>query len=162
MRKIYGNIEINTDYEYYKFLGVDENATTEDMKEACDIASALEFINELPDGFDSVVEQSGNNFSGGQKQRLSIARTILKKPKILIFDDSTSAVDTKTDAKIRNGIKNKLPDTTKIIISQRIISIRECDKIIVMDNGRVIAYDSHDELLKNCSLYKEIYDVQNS
>lgn len=139
-----------------------ENATTEDMKEACDIASALEFINELPDGFDSVVEQNGNNFSGGQKQRLSIARTILKKPKILIFDDSTSAVDTKTDARIRNGIKNKLPDTTKIIISQRIISIRECDKIIVMDNGRVIAYDSHDELLKNCSLYKEIYDVQNS
>ena len=139
-----------------------ENATIEDMREACGIASALEFINELPDGFDSVVEQSGNNFSGGQKQRLSIARTILKKPKILIFDDSTSAVDTKTDARIRNGIKNKLPDTTKIIISQRIISIKECDKIIVMDNGRVIAYDSHDELLKNCSLYKEIYDVQNS
>lgn len=139
-----------------------ENATIEDMREACDIASALEFINELPDGFDSVVEQSGNNFSGGQKQRLSIARTILKKPKILIFDDSTSAVDTKTDAKIRNGIKNKLPDTTKIIISQRIISIKECDKIIVMDNGRVIAYDSHEALLKNCSLYKEIYDVQNS
>ena len=139
-----------------------ENATLEDMREACDIASALEFINELPDGFDSTVEQSGNNFSGGQKQRLSIARTILKKPKILIFDDSTSAVDTKTDARIRNGIKNKLPDTTKIIISQRIISIKECDKIIVMDNGRVIAYDSHDELLKNCSLYKEIYDVQNS
>lgn len=139
-----------------------ENATIEDMREACDIASALEFINELPDGFDSVVEQSGNNFSVGQKQRLSIARTILKKPKILIFDDSTSAVDTKTDARIRNGIKNKLPDTTKIIISQRIISIKECDKIIVMDNGRVIAYDSHDELLKNCSLYKEIYDVQNS
>ena len=139
-----------------------ENATLEEMKEACDIASALEFINELPDGFDSTVEQSGNNFSGGQKQRLSIARTILKKPKILIFDDSTSAVDTKTDARIRNGIKNKLPDTTKIIISQRIISIKECDKIIVMDNGRVIAYDSHEELLKNCSLYKEIYDVQNS
>ncbi|MBR4313398.1 MAG: ABC transporter ATP-binding protein [Lachnospiraceae bacterium] len=139
-----------------------ENATLEDMREACDIASALEFINELPDGFDSVVEQSGNNFSGGQKQRLSIARTILKKPKILIFDDSTSAVDTKTDARIRNGIKNKLPDTTKIIISQRIISIKECDKIIVMDNGRVIAYDNHEELLKNCSLYKEIYDVQNS
>ena len=139
-----------------------ENATLEDMREACDIASALEFINELPDGFDSTVEQSGNNFSGGQKQRLSIARTILKKPKILIFDDSTSAVDTKTDARIRNGIKNKLPDTTKIIISQRIISIKECDKIIVMDNGRVIAYDNHEELLKKCSLYKEIYDVQNS
>lgn len=139
-----------------------ENATIEEMKEACDIASALEFINELPDGFESVVEQSGNNFSGGQKQRLSIARTILKKPKILIFDDSTSAVDTKTDARIRNGIKNKLPQTTKIIISQRIISIKECDKIIVMDNGRVIAYDSHEELLKSCNLYKEIYDVQNS
>lgn len=139
-----------------------ENATIEEMKEACDIASALEFINELPDGFESVVEQSGNNFSGGQKQRLSIARTILKKPKILIFDDSTSAVDTKTDARIRNGIKNKLPKTTKIIISQRIISIKECDKIIVMDNGRVIAYDSHEELLKSCNLYKEIYDVQNS
>ena len=139
-----------------------ENATLEEMREACDIASALEFINELPDGFDSKVEQSGNNFSGGQKQRLSIARTILKKPKILIFDDSTSAVDTKTDARIRNGIKNKLPATTKIIISQRIISIKECDKIIVMDNGRIVAYDNHDELLKNCSLYKEIYDVQNS
>lgn len=139
-----------------------ENATLEDMKEACDLASATEFINELPDGFDSIVEQSGNNFSGGQKQRLSIARTILKKPKILIFDDSTSAVDTKTDANIRNGIKNSLPDTTKIIISQRIISIKDCDRIIVMDNGRIVAFDNHEQLLKSCKLYKEIYDVQNS
>ena len=139
-----------------------ENATIEDMREACDIASALEFINENPDGFDAKVEQGGTNFSGGQKQRLSIARTILKKPKILIFDDSTSAVDTKTDARIRNGLKNRLPDTTKIIISQRIISIKECDKIMVVDNGRIIAYDSHDNLLKNCELYKEINEVQNS
>ena len=139
-----------------------ENATLDEMKEACDIACALEFINEKPEGFATKVEQSGNNFSGGQKQRLSIARTILKKPKIIIFDDSTSAVDTKTDAKIRNAIKNKLPNTTKIIISQRIISLKECDKIIVMDNGRIIAYDSHEKLLETCNLYKEIYDVQNS
>ena len=139
-----------------------ENATLDDMKEACDIASALEFINEKPEGFDAVVEQGGTNFSGGQKQRLSIARTILKKPKIMIFDDSTSAVDTKTDARIRNGLKNKLPNTTKIIISQRIISIKECDKIMVVDNGRIIAYDSHENLLNTCKLYKEIYEVQNS
>ena len=139
-----------------------ENATLDDMKEACDIASALEFINEKPEGFDSVVEQNGTNFSGGQKQRLSIARTILKKPKILIFDDSTSAVDTKTDARIRNAIKDKLPNTTKIIISQRIISIKDCDRIIVLDNGRVIAYDNHENLLHNCNLYREINEVQNS
>ena len=139
-----------------------ENVSIEDMKEACDIASALEFINEKPDGFDSKVEQGGTNFSGGQKQRLSIARTILKKPKIIIFDDSTSAVDTKTDARIRNGLKNRLPDTTKIIISQRIISIKECDKIMVLDNGRIIAFDNHDNLLKNCELYREINEVQNS
>lgn len=139
-----------------------ENASLDDMKEACDIASALEFINEKPEGFDSVVEQNGTNFSGGQKQRLSIARTILKKPKILIFDDSTSAVDTKTDARIRNAIKDKLPNTTKIIISQRIISIKECDRIIVLDNGRVIAYDNHENLLHNCNLYREINEVQNS
>ena len=139
-----------------------ENATLDDMKEACDIASALEFINEKPEGFDAVVEQGGTNFSGGQKQRLSIARTILKKPKVMIFDDSTSAVDTKTDARIRNGLKNKLPNTTKIIISQRIISIKECDKIMVVDNGRIIAYDNHENLLNTCKLYKEIYEVQNS
>ena len=139
-----------------------ENATEQDMREACDIASALEFIEEKPEGFDAKVEQGGTNFSGGQKQRLSIARTILKKPKVIIFDDSTSAVDTKTDARIRNGLKTKLPNTTKIIISQRIISIKECDKIAVVDNGRIIAYDSHENLLKNCELYKEINEVQNS
>lgn len=139
-----------------------ENASIEEMKNACEIAQAQEFINELPDGYDSVVEQGGNNFSGGQKQRLSIARTILKNPKIIIFDDSTSAVDTKTDAKIRSGLKNKLPKCTKIIISQRIISIKDCDKIIVVDNGRIVAYDNHETLLKNCELYKEINEVQNN
>ena len=137
-----------------------ENATIEEMKEASEIADAMGFINEKPEGFDSVVEQGGTNFSGGQRQRLSIARTILKKPKIIIFDDSTSAVDTKTDAHIRNGLKNKLVGTTKIIISQRIISIKECDRIIVMDNGRIVAFDTHENLIKNCSLYKDIYEIQ--
>ena len=139
-----------------------ENATIGDMTEACDIACALEFISEKENKFESKVEQGGTNFSGGQKQRLSIARTIVKNPKILIFDDSTSAVDTKTDAKIRDGLKNKLPNTTKIIISQRIISIKDCDKIIVMDNGRIVAYDTHENLLNTCELYKDIYEVQNS
>ena len=139
-----------------------ENATLDEMREAADIAGALDFIEENKDGFDATVEQGGTNFSGGQKQRLSIARTILKKPKILIFDDSTSAVDTKTDAKIRDGLKNRLKNTTKIIISQRIISIKECDKIIVMDNGRIVAYDTHENLINTCSLYKDIYDIQEN
>lgn len=139
-----------------------EHASVSDMTDACEIACALEFIDEKEDGFESRVEQGGTNFSGGQKQRLSIARTIVKKPKILIFDDSTSAVDTKTDAKIRDGLKNKLPYATKIIISQRIISLKDCDKIIVMDNGKVIAFDTHENLLKNCDLYKDINEVQNS
>ena len=138
-----------------------EHASVSDMTDACEIACALEFIDEKEDGFESRVEQGGTNFSGGQKQRLSIARTIVKKPKILIFDDSTSAVDTKTDAKIRDGLKNKLPYATKIIISQRIISLKDCDKIIVMDNGKVIAFDTHENLLKNCDLYKDINEVQN-
>lgn len=139
-----------------------ENVTLDEMREACDIACATEFIDEKPDGFETVVEQGGTNFSGGQRQRLSIARTILKKPKIIIFDDSTSAVDTKTDAYIRDGLKNKLPNTTKIIISQRIISIKDCDRIIVMDNGRVIGFDTHENLLKTCPLYKDINDIQHS
>ena len=139
-----------------------ENATLNEMEEACDIASALEFINEKPERFDAIVEQGGANFSGGQKQRLSIARTILKKPKIIIFDDSTSAVDTKTDAHIRDGLKNKLKDTTKIIISQRIITLKECDRIIVMDNGRVVAFDTHENLINTCKLYKDIYDIQEN
>lgn len=139
-----------------------EHATLSDMTEACEIACAMEFIEEKDGKFNAKVEQGGTNFSGGQKQRLSIARTIVKKPKILIFDDSTSAVDTKTDAKIRDGLKNKLPNTTKIIISQRIISIKDCDKIIVMDNGKIVAFDTHENLIKNCDLYKDINEVQNS
>lgn len=139
-----------------------ENATYEDMEKACDIAGALEFINNLPDKFESVVEQDGTNFSGGQRQRLSIARTILKNSKIIIFDDSTSAVDTKTDAKIRKGLKESLSSTTKIIISQRIISLIDCDRIMVIDDGKLIAFDTHENLLKTCSLYKDINDIQNS
>ena len=139
-----------------------ENASVEELKEACEIAGAMEFINEKEEGFDTVVEQGGSNFSGGQKQRLSIARTILKKPKVIIFDDSTSAVDTKTDAKIRDGLKYKLSGTTKIIISQRIISIKECDRIMVMDGGRVVAFDTHENLLKSCKLYKDICDIQEN
>lgn len=137
-----------------------EKATIAEMEEACDIAGAMEFINNKPDRFETVVEQGGNNFSGGQKQRLSIARTILKKPKIIIFDDSTSAVDTKTDAKIREGLKNGLPNTTKITISQRIISLLDCDKIIVMEKGDTIDFDTHENLIKNCDIYRDIYKLQ--
>ena len=139
-----------------------EHATYEDMTEACEIACALEFIEQKEGRFDAKVEQGGTNFSGGQRQRLSIARTIVKNPKIIIFDDSTSAVDTKTDAKIRDGLKNKLPNTTKIIISQRIVSLKDCDKIMVMDNGRIVAFDTHENLLKNCDLYKDIDEVQSN
>ncbi|MBR1455213.1 MAG: ABC transporter ATP-binding protein, partial [Lachnospiraceae bacterium] len=139
-----------------------ENATYDEMIEACDIACAMEFINEKQKKLDTEVEQGGGNFSGGQRQRLSIARTILKKPKILIFDDSTSAVDTKTDAHIRDALKNKLKNTTKIIISQRIISIKECDKIIVMNDGRIIGFDTHENLIKTCPLYKDICDIQEN
>lgn len=137
-----------------------DGATIEEMENACNIACAMEFINEKEDKFNSIVEQGGTNFSGGQKQRLSIARTILKNPKILIFDDSTSAVDTKTDANIREGLKNLLPNTTKIIISQRIISLKYCDRIIVMENGKIVGFDSHDNLLTTCPIYKEIVDLQ--
>ena len=137
-----------------------KNATHGEIVEACDIACANEFIDKLENKYDSVVKQEGNNFSGGQKQRLCIARAIIKKPKVLILDDSTSSVDTKTDAMIRNKLKNSLPSTTKIIISQRINSILELDRIIVMDNGRVVACGKHSELIENSSLYKEIYMSQ--
>ncbi len=137
-----------------------KNATHGEIVEACDIACANEFIDKLENKYDSVVKQEGNNFSGGQKQRLCIARAIIKKPKVLILDDSTSSVDTKTDAMIRNKLKNSLPSTTKIIISQRINSILELDRIIVMDNGRVVACGKHNELIENSSLYKEIYMSQ--
>ena len=138
-----------------------ENATEEEMLEACKIAQALEIVNAKPEGLNSKVEQGGANFSGGQKQRLCIARAILKKPKIMILDDSTSAVDTKTDRLIRIGLKEDLPEMTKIVIAQRISSIEDADQIIIMDNGRVVDIGTHDELLKRSNIYQEVYYTQN-
>ncbi len=137
------------------------NATEEEMLNACKIAQALEIVNAKPEGLKSRVEQGGANFSGGQKQRLCIARAILKQPKIMILDDSTSAVDTKTDRLIRKGLKEDLPEMTKIVIAQRISSIEDADQIIIMDNGRVNAVGTHEELLKNNQIYQEVYYTQN-
>lgn len=137
-----------------------EYATDEDLKAATDIACATDFINELSNGLETELGQDGANLSGGQKQRLCIARAILKKPKILILDDATSAVDTHTDKLIKNGLKAFMPETTKIIISQRISSIKEADRIIVMDDGRIDGIGSSDELLKNNDIYSEIYNEQ--
>ncbi len=138
-----------------------ENATDEEMKEACIASCADEFIQGFKDKYDTHIEQGGSNVSGGQKQRLCIARALLKKPKILILDDSTSAVDTKTDAFIRNSFKNKIPNTTKIIISQRISSIQDSDLILILDGGKLIAKGNHEELMKDCLIYKETYESQN-
>ncbi len=137
-----------------------ENVTDEEMIEACKLAQADGFINEFPDKYDTYIEQGGTNVSGGQKQRICIARALVKKPKILILDDSTSAVDTKTDKLIRDAFENKIPDTTKIIIAQRISSVEECDKIIVMDQGRVNAIGTHEELIKTNEIYREVYESQ--
>lgn len=139
----------------------DENATDEEIDRACEIACADEFISSLPDGYETKIEQGGTNVSGGQKQRLCIARAILKKPKILILDDSTSAVDTKNDAKIRAGMKNLLPETTKIIIAQRTSSVEDADRIIVMDGGRINEVGTHKYLLENNEIYRDIYISQN-
>ena len=139
-----------------------ENATDDEIIEACNLAQASEFINSFPDGYDTFIEQGGTNVSGGQRQRLCIARALLKKPKILILDDSTSAVDMKTDALIRQGFKKFIPDTTKIIIAQRVASVQDADLILVMENGRILAKGSHDELLKTCPTYCEIYEQQTS
>jgi ATP-binding cassette subfamily B protein len=136
------------------------DATDEELIEACKLAQAHDFVQSFPDGYDTFIEQGGTNVSGGQKQRLCIARALLKKPKILILDDSTSAVDTKTDALIRAGFKSYIPETTKIIIAQRIASVQDADKIIVMDNGTISAMGTHEELLKSSSIYKEVYDQQ--
>ena len=135
-------------------------ATDEEMVHACQIACADEFIRSFPDGYDTHIEQGGTNVSGGQKQRLCIARALLKKPKILILDDSTSAVDTRTDASIRQAMVGEIPETTKIIIAQRIASVQECDLILVMDGGRIVAQGKHDELLKTSDIYREVYESQ--
>lgn len=139
----------------------DKEASDEELVHACELACADEFISQLPDGYDTYIEQGGANVSGGQKQRLCIARALLKKPKILILDDSTSAVDTKTDAKIRKALREYLPETTKLIIAQRTASVEDADRIIVMEGGRIDAVGTHAELLKNNDIYREIYISQN-
>lgn len=138
----------------------DKEATEEECKRACALACADEFISRFPDGYNTHIEQGGTNVSGGQKQRLCIARALLKKPKILILDDSTSAVDTATDAKIRKAFRNEIPDTTKIIIAQRISSVQEADHIIVLDNGMVNGFGTHEELLASNEIYREVYESQ--
>lgn len=138
----------------------DENATDEELVRVCRLACADEFIEQFPDKYDTYIEQGGTNVSGGQKQRLCIARALLKKPKILILDDSTSAVDTATDAKIRKAFAEEIPDTTKFIIAQRISSVQDADKIIVLNNGEINAVGTHEELLKSNPIYREVYESQ--
>ena len=137
-----------------------EDATDEELFRVCQLAQADSFIQEFPDKYDTYIEQGGTNVSGGQKQRLCIARALLKKPRILILDDSTSAVDTKTDALIRKAFREEIPDTTKFIIAQRVSSIEDADKILVMEGGRIAAMGTHEELLQSCEIYREIYESQ--
>ena len=139
----------------------DENATDEQIKEACRLSQADEFIESFPEGYDTFIEQGGTNVSGGQKQRLCIARALLKKPKILILDDSTSAVDTRTDALIREGFRRYIPETTKFIIAQRVSSVMDADLILVLDGGKIAAMGTHTELLESCDIYREIHEQQN-
>ena len=130
------------------------------MERVCRLAHADEFIQTFPEGYDTYIEQGGSNVSGGQKQRLCIARALLKKPKILILDDSTSAVDTHTDACIRQALRDEIPDTTKFIIAQRVTSLMDADQIIVLDEGRIDGIGTHEELLKNNAIYREVYESQ--
>ena len=136
------------------------DATDAEIEEACRMACADEFIQRMPDGYDTYIEQGGTNVSGGQKQRLCIARAILRRPKVLILDDSTSAVDTATDAKIRGALKTALPGATKLIIAQRITSVMDADMILVLDDGRVVGQGTHDQLMENCEIYREVYESQ--
>ena len=137
-----------------------ENASDEELRHVCHLACADEFIDQMPDGYDTHIDQGGSNVSGGQKQRLCIARALLKQPKILILDDSTSAVDTRTDALIQQGLKEYIPTTTKIIIAQRVSSLAHADQSVVLDDGRVNATGTHDELLKTCDIYRDVYESQ--
>ena len=138
----------------------DENATDEEIYEACKAAQAHDFIMSFPDGYETDLGQGGVNVSGGQKQRLCIARALLKKPAIVILDDSTSAVDTATDSKIRQAFREKLADTTTIIIAQRISSVSDADRIIVLDDGKIDGIGTHEELLSSNAIYREVYDSQ--
>ena len=138
----------------------DKNATEEECRRACRLACADEFISKMPDGYETYIEQGGTNVSGGQKQRLCIARALLKKPKILILDDSTSAVDTATDAKIRTAFREEIPGTTKLIIAQRISSVQDADRILVLDNGQISGFGTHEELLESNAIYREVYESQ--
>ena len=138
----------------------DKNATDEDIQRVCRLACADEFVQTFPEGYDTYIEQGGTNVSGGQKQRLCIARALLKKPKILILDDSTSAVDTKTDAAIRKAFAEEIPDTTKIIIAQRVASVEDADQIIVLDEGEIKAIGRHEELMQSSDIYREVYESQ--
>ena len=137
-----------------------KDATDEELAEACRLAQADDFIRSFPDGYDTKIEQGGTNVSGGQKQRLCIARALLKKPKILILDDSTSAVDTRTDSLIRQAFAQEIPDTTKLIISQRVSSVQDADLILILDDGRIAASGTHEELLRTSNIYREVYESQ--
>ena len=139
----------------------DENASDEELERVCRLAQADEFVQKFPEKYDTYIEQGGTNVSGGQKQRLCIARALLKKPKILILDDSTSAVDTKTDALIRKAFTEEIPDTTKIIIAQRISSVQAADQIVVLEGGKINGVGTHEELLENNEIYREVYTSQN-
>ena len=136
------------------------NADDEELERVCKLAQADSFIQEFPDKYDTMIDQGGTNVSGGQRQRLCIARALLKKPKILILDDSTSAVDTKTDSYIRKAFREEIPNTTKIIIAQRVTSVEDCDRIIVMDEGKINGIGTSEELLKTNKIYREVYNSQ--